>query len=126
MGATVRQLSAYALCAAFALNLNASAIGQGKQDFTLVNGSGHDIAEVYVATTGSDDWHADVLGPDILESGDSVGILFEPREKICIYDLKVVYTDAEEAEWDRFDLCTVSTITIRYNSKTGETSADYE
>ena len=35
----------------------------------------------------------------------------------------IVYTDEEQAEWDEFDLCEVSKITIRYNKKSGETSA---
>ena len=32
----------------------------------------------------------------------------------------------EEAEWQGFDLCTVSRIITKYNRKSGETWADYE
>jgi hypothetical protein len=99
---------------------------QGQQDFTLVNRTGYDINEVYVAPSASDDWEEDVMGRDILEAGQSVDIGFSPKEKTCIYDVKVVYTDGEEAQWDRFDLCTVSRIRIFYNRRNGETWAEYE
>lgn len=112
---------------AAALLLGAAPLAaQGRQDFTLVNSTGYDIAEVYVAPSASNNWEEDVMGRDILSAGDSVDIGFPSREKVCIYDLKVVYTDAEEAEWDRFDLCTVSRITIYYNRGKGETWAEYE
>lgn len=99
---------------------------QGQQDFTLVNSTGYDIAEVYVAPSASDNWEEDVMGRDILSAGQSVDIGFPSRDKVCIYDLKVVYTDSEEAEWERFDLCSLSRITIYYNRAKGETWAEYE
>ena len=99
---------------------------QARQDFTLVNRTGYDINEVYVAPSASNDWEEDVMGRDILEAGQSVDIGFSPKEKTCTYDLKVVYTDGEEAEWDRFDLCTVSRILIFYSRRNGETWAEYE
>ena len=121
MRATLHMVFAAALVAA----ANPLA-AQGRQDFTLVNATGYDIAEVYVAPSASDNWEEDVMGRDILSAGQSVDIGFPPRDKVCIYDLKVVYTDAEEAEWDRFDLCSVSRITIYYNRRNGETWAEYE
>lgn len=119
----MRHLVHVAAAAAF-LASSSPLPAQGRQDFTLVNGTGYEIAEVYVAPSASNDWEEDVLGRDVLPAGDSVEIGFPKRGKTCVYDLKVVYSDAEEAEWDRFDLCALSEITIRYNRKTGETWAE--
>ena len=103
-----------------------TAPAQGKQDFTLVNRTGYTVNEIYVAPTSSDDWQEDVLGQDQLENGQRVDISFPRRARSCVWDIKVVYEDEDEAQWRRVNLCEVSTITIRYNRKSGETSATYE
>jgi hypothetical protein len=103
-----------------------TASAAAKQDFDLVNKTGYAIDEVYVAPSNSDDWEDDILGRDTLPTGQTVHIRFDRANKTCKWDLMVVYTDKETAEWEGFDLCTTSKIIIRYNRKTGETSADYE
>lgn len=108
----------------FALAALSTTAIAGKQDFVLVNATGYDIAEVYVSPVNADDWEEDVMGWDILEAGDRVNIDFSPRDKFCHYDLKVVWTDGDEATWDGFDLCTVSRVTLHWED--GRAWADYE
>ena len=102
----------------------APAGAQGKQDFRLTNAAGYDIAEVYVAPTSSDNWEEDVMGEDTLDNGESVNIHFAPKDKQCVYDVRVVWTDGDEADWRKFDLCTVSHITLYWNN--GKATAEYE
>jgi hypothetical protein len=109
----------------FAL-VSAAAFAQGKQDFTLVNRTGYTISEVYVSPTRADSWEEDVMGRDVLSNGAYVQIRFGKRENICLYDLLIVFDDQEEAEWNKLNLCQVSRITLFYNRKTGETTAEYE
>jgi len=99
---------------------------EAKQDFTLVNTTGYTIDKVFVAPTKSDDWEEDVLGRDQLVDKDKVAIHFSRADKTCLWDLKVVYDDATSAEWTKFDLCTVSKITIKYDRASDTTSAVYE
>lgn len=117
-----------ALVAAIAAGVVAlpEAYAQGKQDFTLVNKTGYTIEQVYVAPSKSDEWEEDVLGQDVLDDGERLNISFPKRAGSCRWDLRVVYDDADEAEWYDFNLCTTSKITIFYNRKTGETRAEYE
>jgi hypothetical protein len=103
-----------------------TAAAQAHQDFTLVNKTGYTIDQVYVAPSSSDDWEEDVLGQDQLTNGDNVHITFSRDAKPCGWDLKVVYTDGEKAEWEKFDLCQVSKITINYDRSSGRTWAEYE
>lgn len=115
------------LMAAALLSFGAgAAFAAGKQDFDLVNKTGYPIEEVYVAPSSSDDWQEDVLGEGILENGKKVHIRFNRATKTCKWDLKVVYSDKETAEWNEFDLCETSKIIIKYDRKSGETSAEYE
>ena len=96
------------------------------QDFTLVNRTGYDIAEVYVSPAKSKNWEEDVMGDDVLEDQQSVPITFPGRGKICTYDLKVVFTDGDDAYWTNFDLCTISKIQIFWNAKTQKATAKWE
>lgn len=95
----------------------------GKQDFTLINQTGYEIDQVYVSSAATDEWEEDVLGQDTLDDRERVNIHFARGTRGCNYDLKVVYTDDEEAVWEDINLCKVSSITIHWNRKTGETSA---
>ena len=119
----------FAVAAAAAFLAPATSIAQeeGKQDFTLVNETGYAISEVYVSPSRASDWQEDIMGSDVLEIDSQVHITFHRREHPCHWDLKVVYQDDDSsAEWGHIDLCTVSTITIHYNRRSGETSATTE
>jgi len=122
----VKQLF-FASLLAFAGLMTPAAAQEARQDFTLVNRTGHDISEVYVSPNKSDDWEEDVLGDDELEDGDSTTIRFKRATRTCMWDLKVVYSDDDSsAIWKDIDLCRVSKITIRYNRSSDTTSADFE
>ena len=103
-----------------------TALAAGKQDFTLVNKTGYTIDQVYVSPAKSKDWEEDVLGKDQLANGDSWHIRFHRSETTCNWDLKVVYDDGEEAVWEKLNLCEIEKVTIRWNKKTGETTATVE
>lgn len=102
------------------------AANAGDQDFRLVNRTGFDVREVYVSPSRRSSWGNDVLGSGMLHNGNQVPIRFKPNNNVCVYDLKVVYTDDDTAEWTEFDLCTISKITISYDAKTREPTAEYE
>ncbi|HLO75571.1 MAG TPA: hypothetical protein VK196_03855 [Magnetospirillum sp.] len=113
--------------AIFAFGFSTAAMAGGaRQDFDLVNKTGYTIEEVYVSPSAASDWQNDVLGTGVLNNGQKVHITFSRAGSTCKWDLKVVYSDKETAEWEQFDLCTTSKITIHYDRKSGETSAEYE
>jgi hypothetical protein len=96
----------------------------GQQDFSLVNATGYEISELYVAPSQSDDWQEDVLGQDTLVDGQQANVSFSRDTDACQWDLKVVYSDDNSsAEWRGVDLCQLSTVTIKYDADSGETSA---
>ncbi len=100
---------------------------QGRQNFTLVNETGYDIAEVYVSPHNADDWQEDVLGKDILEDEAEFEIRFQRSTRTCLWDLKVVYDDDDSsAEWDSIDLCKVSEVTIEYDRRSRRTTASFK
>lgn len=115
-----------AVLASVGVAVAGTAWAQAKQDFDLVNKTGYTIDQVFVSPSDGDDWEEDVLGQDTLGNGQKVHIRFHRAAKTCKWDIKVVYSDGEDAEWEDFNLCETSKIIIKYDRKTEETSAEYE
>ena len=100
---------------------------EAKQDFTLVNKTGYELKEVYVAPTKSNSWEEDIMGQGVLEDGKAVNIHFSPKVKTCKWDLKVVYTvDSSNAVWSDIDLCSVDKISIFYDKNRDVTRATFD
>lgn len=98
----------------------------GDADFTLVNRTGYAINEVFISPTKKDNWGKDRLGENQLLNGQARKFKFGDT-KNCVQDIQVVFTDDEsEVEWEGFNLCELNKITLRYNRKTREVSADSE
>lgn len=108
----------FAAITVFALVLLAGAriAAAGTQDFTLVNQTGVDIAELYIAPSASEDWEEDVLGTDILEDGASVEITFSPKLKAKSWDLMVVDGEGDEITWTGLELNEITTITLHFEN----------
>jgi len=101
--------------------LFSSTVFAGSQDFELINNTGKAITHIYVSPTNVNDWQEDVLGQDILENGDSVRISFGNGERAANWDIKATYANGNELYWEKFNLKTISTITLQANG-----SASYE
>jgi hypothetical protein len=95
-------------------------------DFTLVNKTGYDINEVFISPTKMDNWGKDRLGRNQLSNSESRKFKFGDT-KHCVQDIKVVFTDdSSEVEWESLNLCELNKITLKYNRKTGDVSAETE
>lgn len=98
----------------------------GDADFTLVNKTGYTLREVYVSPSHKNAWGKDRMGDNYLDNGKSRLFKFSDKSS-CMQDLKVVFDDDEsEVVWEEVDLCELNKITLKYNRKTREVSADTE
>jgi len=99
----------------------------GDQDFTLINKTGYQIDEVYVATPSSKSWGKDIMGDGVLANGAKKTVKFKNSTTACNWQLAVKFSDGSEAEWeDPFDLCTVEKITLKYDKGSNTTTAESE
>ena len=80
--------------------------------FDLVNQSSVDLHELYVSAHNVDAWGEDVLGTDVLASGDNVSVTVSNDQDTCDYDLRFVAKDGSAIERDHVDLCTISVFTL--------------
>ncbi len=121
-GTNMKKFGLALVTAAFLSPLAAQA---GDQDFTLINKTGYQIDEVYVATPSSKSWGKDIMGDGVLGNGAKKMVKFKNSTTACDWQLAVKFSDGSEVEWeDAFDLCEVEVITLKYNKGTGVTSAE--
>ncbi|MBL8567653.1 MAG: hypothetical protein JNK84_01075 [Phreatobacter sp.] len=111
----------FAAFAAVTLLASGNANAQSQQDFQLVNRTGYTIDEVYVSAASQNTWGNDLMGDDSLEDGQVLNVTFPRGADACSFDIKVVYDDAETAEFRGVNLCQVSRVTIFYNRSAGST-----
>ena len=98
----------------------------GNADFTLVNKTGYAINEVFISPSQKNNWGKDRLGENQFLNGQTRKFKFGDT-KNCVQDIKVIFTEDEaEVEWEGINLCEVDKITLKYNRKSNEVSADLE
>lgn len=114
------------LLSAIASVLASGAAFAGDADFTLLNRTGYTLREVYLSPSHKSSWGNDRMGQGYLDNGKSRLFRFADKSS-CKQDLKVVFDDDEsEVIWEDFDLCEINKITLKYNRKSREVSADTE
>ncbi len=78
----------------------------------LVNNTSKDIVEFYGSNTGTEEWEEDILGVDVLESGEEVEINFDDESGYCKFDFKTVFSDDSEDITEGFNVCDFGTLTL--------------
>ena len=81
-------------------------------EFTLENRSSYDVIEFYASPYDVGDWEEDILGLDILPSGESVQITIGDGRSQCEYDLRFVFDDGDVVEKAAVDLCETGSYTL--------------
>src|SRR5580700_7788760 len=91
----------------------------GNQDFTLWNETGFRIGEFHVSLANDAKWGEDVLGKDVLETGDKTHITFHGyKESDCIFDMMIrKNNDGEMFQVGGVNLCEIDD--VAFTSKDG-------
>lgn len=83
------------------------------RDFTLNNTSVVDIAQIYVSPSDMADWGDDILGTQVLPSGQAANVTFRRFDGVtCNFDIKVLGTGGQEGYLYKVDLCSVTNVTF--------------
>lgn len=105
------------LACVVALTASVGLSAQGsKLDFTLLNKTTLTVTHIYVSPTEDEEWGDDIMGEDVVENGQSVDIVFSPKARNCMWDLKIVDEDEDEVTWTNLDLCKASHVTLMYQN----------
>jgi hypothetical protein len=90
-------------------------VSADERNFTLINASAITIIDVYVSAADLADWGDDILGRDVLYSGEEVNILFsryDGESGQCLYDIKVIGENGEEGFLYAVNLCETTSVTF--------------
>ncbi len=92
----------------------------GAGNFTLVNGTGANIASLTIRRTGTTDWQPLNAAP---AAGAAAAVAFSNPD--CAFDIRASLAGGKSAEWSGVNLCGTSRLTLRQRA-TGETWVDYD
>lgn len=91
------------------------------QDFTLVNSSGYNVTEFYVAPADGDSWEDNLLKGDVLRDGEQIDIVFDNADRTQYWNFYIIDSSGKEWKWEnkKYDLTAISTITYSYKNGKG-------
>lgn len=90
---TIKLLSA-AAALAFTVAASSASAQTGPLDFTLNNNTDGVVVQIFISVPSTNEWEEDILGSDVVGSGESVHITIDDGLEDCEYDIKVVYDDS--------------------------------
>ncbi len=99
------------LVASFALTLAAGPVLAEDLVFALTNSSTANLQELYVSASETDSWGEDILGMDVLASGENGDVTIADGMETCAYDLRFVMDNGTTVEGSA-DLCETNAFTI--------------
>jgi hypothetical protein len=76
--------------------------------FKLNNKSSGAVNELYVSPLDANTWEEDILGQDVLDSGQTATITISNADGRCQWDVRIVYDDASVTDERNIDLCTLA------------------
>jgi hypothetical protein len=87
-------------------------VGTARQNFSVVNATGHTVATLNVSPTTENEWGPDILGTDVLENGQTAQVVFDRAEAQCNFDIRATYDDGDTTDMRNVNLCQVGTVNL--------------
>lgn len=80
--------------------------------FQFNNDTSRAVAELYLSPSNTGAWEEDILGMDMLPSGQNVNVNVMDGRDVCSYDIQVVMEDGAVMEDYGIDLCDLGEYTV--------------
>jgi hypothetical protein len=87
-------------------------VGTARQNFSVVNATGHIVATLNVSPTTENEWGPDILGTNVLQPGQTAQVVFDRAESQCNYDIRATYDDNDTTDMRNVNLCQVGTVNL--------------
>lgn len=75
---------------------------------TVHNRTDSTLLSLYGSNRDASGWEEDIMGPDLLLSGETVDVNFDDSSGYCIFDLRATFDDGSEAVKYGVDVCAIS------------------
>lgn len=87
-------------------------VGSARQNFSVVNATGHTVMTLNVSPTSENEWGEDILGTQVLAAGQTAQVVFDRAESQCNYDIRATYDDGDTTDVRNVNLCQVGTVNL--------------
>jgi len=98
----------WAMCVLLLSAVFASAAYAQDRRVKVINETDFTVVEFYGSNAGTNQWEEDVLGSDVLYSGQSVIIDFDDGTGYCRFDFLARFDDGDEVQKQGIDVCETS------------------
>lgn len=100
-----------------------STLAADDRNVTVVNGTGYGIKFLGFNNPGDDDWSDNELGGEMANGAD-VYVKFNTADKGCKWNIRIDWADAgyPGVLWKDVDLCSIETLTLKYDRASDTTS----
>ncbi|HVQ07791.1 MAG TPA: hypothetical protein VMS43_05100 [Allosphingosinicella sp.] len=89
-----------------------ASVATARQNFSVVNRTGHTVLTLNVSPTSEDEWGPDILGTQVLQAGQTAQVTFDRAETQCNYDIRATYDDGDTTDVRNVNLCQVGTVNL--------------
>jgi hypothetical protein len=88
------------------------AVGTARQNFSILNSTGHTVMTVNVSPTSETQWGPDILGSQVMQNGQTLEVSFDRSTTECNYDIRATYDDGDTTDMRNVNLCQVGTVNL--------------
>lgn len=78
----------------------------------VVNDSGATLTRLYVSNPDRAAWEEDILGQNVLTSGQSVTINADDGSGACVFDVKAIFDDGTEVIQSGVNICAITAFSL--------------
>lgn len=104
-------IGATAIAAAFSFTIGAMAQTESV-NFTISNDTEEVLTALHLSTPGTNSWEEDILGSDVVGSGEEVDVSIDDGLEGCEYDLRADFSDGTHIDVRGVDFCELEGETI--------------
>jgi len=91
------------------------------RNFTIINNTGYPIKGIFVNPPGDNVFNENELSAVLAENA-SFPVKFSGADKGCTWNIKVTWTDNSSSIFRNLDLCTINSVSLKYNKDTDTAS----
>lgn len=104
----VRLAGALVAAAALTTAISAPAAAGPDRRVRIINDTGVTMTQFYASNVDADSWEEDILGSDVLRSGQSVRVNIDDGTGACVFDFKAVFADGDVLVRENINVCRIS------------------
>jgi len=109
IGGELKMIRSFVVTASLAASLLATTVLAQTESvsFELTNNTGFTLTRIYLSLPSSNSWEEDILGDEVVESGETVVVSVDDGLEACEYDIRYDFSDGDSLIEKAVDMCEI-------------------